>query len=94
MIGACGPYNLGGSATDRHPLRSLPTNPPQVPRKEDQGKDTRSQRSCAPEDPINEGKAQALSTMGRALYSDRSNPTGHLPTGGQQWQCSHQHLEH
>ena len=39
-------------------------------------------------------KRQALSTMGRALYSDQSNPTGHLPTGGQQWQRSHQHLEH
>ena len=27
------------------------------------GEDTRSQRSCTPEDPINEGKTQTLSTM-------------------------------
>ena len=32
--------------------------------------------------------------MGRTLYCDQSDPTGHLPTEGQQWQCSHKHLEH
>ena len=32
--------------------------------------------------------------MGRTLYSDRGDPTGHLLTEGRQWQHSHQHLEH
>ena len=35
-----------------------------------------------------------LSTMGRTLYGNRSSPTGHLPTGGQQRQPSQQYLEH
>ena len=39
-------------------------------------------------------KTQALSTLGRTLYGNRSNPIEHLPTGGQQRQHSHQHLEH
>ena len=39
-------------------------------------------------------KTQTLSTMGRTLYGDQSDPTGHLPTGGQQRQRSHQHFEH
>ena len=36
----------------------------------------------------------SLSIIGRTLYADRGDPTGHLPTEGRQWQRSHQHLEH
>ena len=39
-------------------------------------------------------KTQTLSTMGRTIYGDRSDSTGHLPTGGRQRQRSYQHLEH
>ena len=54
----------------------------------------RGWRPRAPKNPINQGEAQTLSALGRTLYGDRSDPTGHLLTEGRQRQRFHQHMEH
>jgi len=60
------------------PISLLPTNFAQVPREEDTGEDVAGWRSGLAMSHVDEGQAQALSTMGRTLQHRRGHTPRHL----------------
>jgi hypothetical protein len=76
------------------PLGKLPADPSRIPQEEDPGKNPRSRRLGVEESAVDQGQAQAHSTLGKTVHDRGGGPAKNLSTEGQQWQHPHQHLEH
>ena len=68
----------GSKAVDATPIGPLPTNFTQVPREAHTGEDAAGRKPGAATGHVDEGQAQAITTMGRTLKHRRGDTTKHL----------------